>query len=39
MSGSKHTDVYKRDGADKDDAMPAFIGSQLFIDDIELIYE
>lgn len=39
ISGSKHTEVYKRDNADKDDAMPAFIGSQLFIDDIELIYE
>lgn len=39
MSGSKHTDVYKREEAGMDDAMPAFIGSQLFIDDIELIYE
>lgn len=39
MSGSKHVEVYKRDGADKDDAMPAFIGSELFIDEVELIYE
>ena len=38
-SGSKHTNTTKRSGASNNDAMPMFIGSQLFIDDISLIYD
>lgn len=32
-------DVYMRKDSDKDDEMPMFIGSELFIDEVELIYE
>lgn len=39
ISGTQHKEVAKRNGAAGNDAMPAYIGSQLFIDEIELIYE
>ncbi len=39
VSGTKHTEVTKRDNAKPKDAMPAHIGSQLYIDEVELIYE
>ena len=34
-----NTDVYMREDSNKDDEMPMFIGSELFIDEVELIYE
>lgn len=39
ISGTKHTKVAKRNNAKASDSMPAYIGSQLFIDEVELIYE
>lgn len=32
-------DVYKRSNSNANDVMPMFIGSQLYIDEVELIYE